>query len=160
MNKKILIAVIVSLAVSSFSALHAQKVDYKVVGFETSVLYSYDFNGATVGFGYSAGITLPLSAAFAANFSFTNGGGSLNDMVMLGLNYGIMDKMGVMIGFGQDTTAVVSIVSLGMYYNVFQRKVQDGMNSLLKLRVNYTFAPTNGFETGDIVLALSLGFGI
>jgi len=158
MNKKLAVIVAGILLIAAAASVSAQNVDTKIIGFETSVLFSYDVAAGDVGFGKAYGINLTLSDTLVASFVFNDGDGTLlEDSTMLNLSYGLADKLGVNMSVGSTTVAQVGV---GMYYNIFERKVQDALVSILKLRVGYEFAPSAGIDDGDVVMGLGLVIGM
>lgn len=152
----IIASIILIAAVASASA---QNVDARIIGFETSVVYGYNVGTQTMGYANSYGIDLTLTDALVAGFVFTsNAGGSLADSFMLNFAYGLGDRLGMNIAVGN--AAAAAHVGVGMYYNIFERKVQDTLVSVLKLKVGYDFAPSTGFDTGDILMGLGLVLGM
>ncbi len=158
MNKKVLFLCLLSLSLFSVNNLYAQKADYNVIGFELGTSFAYNFGAEAMGNGYSTAIVLPLTNSFSANFTFLNGSGGLASSSMLGFNYALRNKLGVSLGVGRS--GANSLVNLGMYLNILERKVQEGLSTILKLRVNYEAVPVNGLENGTLVMGLALGFGI
>jgi len=158
MNKKFIAVMAVVLFICSAGLVSAQNVDAKIVGFESSVVFSYDVNAGTMGYGNAFGLILPLTDFLSAGFIYTDASGSLADSFLLTFAYGVADKVGVNLAVGSSSAA--ALVGVGMYYNIFERKVQDTLISILKLKVAYNFAPASGIDAGDIVMGLSLGFGL
>lgn len=158
MNKK-LVAIIASvLLIAAAASVSAQNVDTKIIGFETSVVYGFDLAAQTMGYANAYGINLTLTDSLVAGFIFTsNAGGSLANGFMLNFAYGIADKIGINLALGNSGGAHVAT---GMYYNIFERKVQDALVSVLKLKVGYDFAPSTGIDTGDVVMGLGLVIGM
>ena len=158
MNKKLVVIVASILFIAAAASASAQNVDTKIVGFESSVLFAYDVDAGDIGFGKSYGINLTLTDALVASFVFVDGDGTLlADSTMLNLSYGFADKYGMNLSVGSAAAAQVGV---GMYYNVFERKVQDALVSVLKIKVGYEFAPSTGIDTGDVVMGLGLVLGM
>lgn len=159
MNKKLAAIVLGILFIATATSAFAQNTDTKIVGFESSVVYGYDVSAQSMGYANSYGINLTLTDALVAGFHFSsNSGGSLADSFMLNLAYGLADKIGMNLALGNS--AAVAQVGVGMYYNIFERKVQDTLVSILKLRAGYVFAPSTGIDTGDVVMGLGLVLGM
>ncbi len=159
MNKKLVAIVASVLFIAAAASASAQNTDTKIVGFESSIVYGYDVSAQSMGSANSYGINLTLTNSLVAGFLFTsNSGGSLADSFMLNLAYGLADKVGMNLAVGNS--AAVAHVGVGMYYNIFERNVQDALVSVLKLKVGYDFAPSTGMDTGDVVMGLGLVLGM
>jgi len=159
MNKKPVVIIASIILILAAASVSAQNVDTKIIGFETSVVYGYNVGSQAMGYANSYGINLTLTDSLVAGFLFTsNAGGSLVNSFMLNFAYGLGDKLGLNLAVGN--AAAVAHVGVGMYYNIFERKVQDTLVSVLKLRVGYDYAPSTGFDTGDILMGLGLVLGM
>lgn len=159
MNKKLVVIVASILFIAAAASASAQNVDTKIVGFESSVLFAYDVDAGDIGFGKSYGINLTLTDALVASFIFVDGDGTfLADSTSLALSYGFADKYGMNLSIGNNGTNPQ--IGVGMYYNVFERKVQDALVSVLKIKAGYDFAPTDGIDQGDVVMGLGLVLGM
>jgi len=139
----------------------AQNVDHKVLGIETGVLYSYDVGTGTIGNGTSVALNLTLSDSLTAGFVFLKGDGTgiPANSSLLSLSYGLADRFGMSVMLGQNATAATVLTGLGMYFNIFERKLQDAVSTVLKAKIDYIFAP-GALNTGDLTIGLCVSVGI
>jgi len=157
MNKRLVSIVAGILFIAAAASVSAQNVDTKIIGFESAVVYNYNVDSQDFNYANTFGINLTLTDSLVAGFVITTVGGAA-DSTMLTFSYGIADKYGMNFAVGSDTAA--NLVGVGMYYNIFERKVQDALVSVLKLKVGYNFAPSTGIETGNVVMGLGLVLGM
>ncbi len=155
--KGILVAVLLSAA---FIA-SAQNVDHKIFGIESGVVFGYDLSTGNLGNGSMVTLNMTLTDSMTAGFTFLNGTAPMPVTAsILSLNYGLADKFGFSLALGRDTTAATLLTGLGLYFNVFERKVQDTLATVMKTRVEYLFNPNGGLTTGDLTIGMSVSVGI
>jgi hypothetical protein len=160
MNKKLVAIVAAVLLISAAGIASAQNVDTKIIGFESNIVYSYSVSNGSAGYGTAYGLNLTLTDYLTAGFVYTNGLSNFDNSVMLTFAYGIADKVGINLAIGQDTSLTTPLVGVGMYYNIFERKVQDTLVSVLKVKIAYDFNPATGIDAGNLILGIGLNLGL
>lgn len=158
MNKRIVAVVAALLFISAAGLVTAQNVDTKIFEIESSVAFGYDVSTGSYGVGTSYGLNLTLTDHLMAGFIYTDYASTISDSNLLTLTYGLADKAGITLAVGKNATT--TLVGVGMYYNIFERKVQDTLVSLLKVKVAYDFPPATGIDAGYLAMGLSLGLGL
>lgn len=160
MNKIISRGLVILGILFTASFVSAQNVDYKVFGVETGVVLGYDVGAGTLGNQTNVNLVLTLTDNLSASFGFSTGVASLpTAATLLSLNYGLADRFGVIVSLGRDTGAATLLSGIGMYFNIFERKLQDALATNLKAKVEYLFVPAS-LNTGDLCVSLSVGLGM
>lgn len=159
MNMNKLRACIVVLIGIAAAHTTAQNVDQKILGIETGMVYGYDVGSGNLGNASAVGLHFTLTDNLAAGFSFLSGDGTGLPATagLLSLNYGFAERFGINVSLGRST---VPLTGIGLWVNLFERKLQDTIATALKLRVDYLFAPSVGMDAGDLCVGLSVLIGL
>jgi len=161
MDKRIARGLIVLAILTASFAASAQNVDHKILGIESGYVFGYDLGSGDLGNAGTVALNITLTDNLTAGFAFLNGTAPMPVTAsLLNLNYGLADRFGFALSFGRDTTAGTTLAGFGMYFNIFERKVQDSLASVLKTRIEYLFDPTAGLDSGDLVIGLSVSVGM
>ena len=138
----------------------AQNVDQKVLGIESGMYYAMDVSSGDIGSASAVALSLTLADNLSAGFVFLNGDGTglPANAGLLALNLGLADRYGLTLMAGNDGT--VPLVGTGFYFNIFERKFQDALITVLKAKIEYIFAPSVGMDAGDLCLGMSVVVGL
>lgn len=163
MNKKMARGLLFLVLSFSASFVMAQNVDHRILGIESGVVLGYDVTTGNIGNATSLTLNLSLTDNLTSGFEFLSGSGTMPATAsLLSLSYGVADRFGMSILVGRDTGAGVLLAGVGMYVNIFERRIQDAISTILKAKIDYIFPPTaaNGVTSGDLTMGLSVSVGL
>jgi hypothetical protein len=156
-KRLLLAAILCALAATSLAAQSAERTP--IITIENGYDMGYNVATNAVGSAFRLGMGVALADNLMATFSFIANGIAFSNYQLLGLDYSIMPLLGVSVGLGQDTSTPVAVASVGVYSTVLGRSVAGGLQTGLRVRLDY-IAPTTGFQNGTIKIGASALLGL
>jgi hypothetical protein len=156
-KKLFLIAIIVVL---SAGAATAQENATPVVQMESGFVGGYAVATSTLGTAFRLGLGVAITDALRVNLSFINNQVTFRNYQLLSLDYSIIPLLGVSVSMGQDITNVLTVAGVGLYSTVLGNRASGGLQTGLRIRMDYLSPVTNGFQNGALLLGVSMLIGI
>ena len=171
MNKKRLILFVVILMAGLFMLPYlsmqsinvAEGADLNIVGIEWGSMFAYNFNTSKLGPAQYFCVNLPVTDSIIVGFTKIDGDGvNVLDYDLLKFSYFISGKkmpMGIDLLIGGGGTTPNITAGLGIFINVFQKRVEDVISSSLKLKIDYLLTEAvNNSGTLGLSLTGQIGF--
>jgi hypothetical protein len=157
MNAKKLCIVAALCGLLAF-AVQAQSTEAPLISLENGFSVGYAFSSSDIGTTLDLTFGIGVADKVQALVSLVQGDSVIDDYRLLGLAYSVAPKLGIATFFGQGT-ASGNVVGLGLFSNLMSRGVAGGLQTGLKLRIDY-LAPATSFDTGVFSFGLAASLGM
>jgi hypothetical protein len=156
-NRLVLAALLCTLAAASLAAQSESR--SPIITIENGYDMGYHVATNTLGSAFRLGLGIGLTDNLQATFSFIANGITFDTYQLLGLDYSILPQLGVSVAVGQDSTAATAVTAVGLYSTVLGRSVAGGLQTGLRVRLDY-IAPVTGFQNGTVRIGVSALLGL